>query len=312
VQPCKLRSRDVGSRSKHWCAALAVLQNNTRTCHLCFHLGPSSPLNHSPILEQNRSFPNRGQSGVLCGSAAAPFPSRDGVLHRTGVIARQCGRRECHDDDAPGSARPWQRRLHRPQPHEPSHARHGEQRRHLRPALHATPLRAPHALLVAGLLHHRRAVLAGAVAGEGEDDEDDHHPLWLTAGDHHDHIAVWDARARAVLHWLNLDETRGVTLVSVGGVQDLCCAKGHRSHDWGMIGSVLGLGNGSEGRDLNENINGKCGRCFVKRPGAARQWLDLDPTTLDRCLHGCTKSPIAPNMLPMSSYAFSALYLVIL
>jgi hypothetical protein len=79
-----------------------------------------------------------------------------------------------------------------------------------------------------------------------------------------------------------------------------CCAKGHRDHDWGTSGYVLGLGNGSEGRrDLNENINGKCGRCFVKRPGAAHQWLDLDPTTLDHSLHGCTKSLIAPDTLPI-------------
>jgi hypothetical protein len=66
-----------------------------------------------------------------------------------------------------------------------------------------------------------------------------------------------------------------------------CCAEGHRGHDWGTTGPVLGLGNGLEGRrDLNENVNGKCGCCFVKR-----QWLDLDPTSLNHSLHGCTKYP---------------------
>jgi hypothetical protein len=39
---------------------LTVLQNNARTCHLCFHLGPSSPPNRSPIPEHSRTFPNHG------------------------------------------------------------------------------------------------------------------------------------------------------------------------------------------------------------------------------------------------------------
>jgi hypothetical protein len=76
--------------------------------------------------------------------------------------------------------------------------------------------------------------LAGAVAGEGEDDEDDCRPLRLTAGDHHDRIVVWDAR---VLHWLNLDETRGVALVSIGGVQDLCWI--HHASGW-LLAAING------------------------------------------------------------------------
>jgi WD repeat-containing protein 11 len=82
----------------------------------------------------------------------------------------------------------------------------------------------------------RRAppALAGAVAGEGEDDEDDCRPLRLTAGDHHDRIVVWDAR---VLHWLNLDETRGVALVSIGGVQDLCWI--HHASGW-LLAAING------------------------------------------------------------------------
>jgi WD repeat-containing protein 11 len=53
-----------------------------------------------------------------------------------------------------------------------------------------------------------------AAAGQGEED-DGCPPLRLAAGDRHGRVAVWDARARAVLHWLNLDDARG-------GVQDLC------------------------------------------------------------------------------------------
>jgi hypothetical protein len=49
---------------------LAVLQNNAGTCHLCFHLGPSSPPNRSPIPEQSRSFPNRGRGGAAAHATA--------------------------------------------------------------------------------------------------------------------------------------------------------------------------------------------------------------------------------------------------
>ncbi|KAK3155963.1 hypothetical protein QOZ80_2AG0101060 [Eleusine coracana subsp. coracana] len=79
--------------------------------------------------------------------------------------------------------------------------------------------------------------LAGAAAGEGEDDDDDRRPLRLAAGDRHGRIAVWDARARAVLHWLNLDETRGVAPGSGGGVQDLCWI--HHGSGW-LLASIHG------------------------------------------------------------------------
>jgi hypothetical protein len=38
------------------------------------------------------------------------------------------------------------------------------------------------------------------------DDDDEDRSLRLAAGDRHGGIAVWYARARDVLHWLNLDE----------------------------------------------------------------------------------------------------------
>ncbi|TVU33503.1 hypothetical protein EJB05_25326 [Eragrostis curvula] len=79
--------------------------------------------------------------------------------------------------------------------------------------------------------------LASAAAGEGEDDDDDRRPLRLAAGDRHGRIAVWDARARAVLHWLNLDETRGVAPGSGGGVQDLCWI--HHASGW-LLASIHG------------------------------------------------------------------------
>ncbi|KAF8685963.1 hypothetical protein HU200_043888 [Digitaria exilis] len=56
----------------------------------------------------------------------------------------------------------------------------------------------------------------------GNDDDDERRPLRLAAGDRHGRIAVWDARARAVLCWLSLDEARGVAPGSSGGVQDIC------------------------------------------------------------------------------------------
>jgi hypothetical protein len=68
-------------RSNHW--RPAVLQNNARTCHLCFHLGPSSPSNHSPILlpskpfpKQSWSFPNRGRGGSRRSSSRGCWPWR--------------------------------------------------------------------------------------------------------------------------------------------------------------------------------------------------------------------------------------------
>jgi hypothetical protein len=54
---------------------LGVSQNNARTCHLCFHLGPS-PSNRSPILEQSRSFPNRGCDGPWRSSSRGCWPCR--------------------------------------------------------------------------------------------------------------------------------------------------------------------------------------------------------------------------------------------
>uniref|UniRef100_A0A0D9VBZ7 Uncharacterized protein n=1 Tax=Leersia perrieri TaxID=77586 RepID=A0A0D9VBZ7_9ORYZ len=78
--------------------------------------------------------------------------------------------------------------------------------------------------------------LAAAAAG-GDGDDDDRRPLRLAAGDRHGRIAVWDARARHVLHWLNLDETRGVAPGSGGGVQDLCWI--HHASGW-LLASVHG------------------------------------------------------------------------
>ncbi|XP_062218149.1 uncharacterized protein LOC133918327 [Phragmites australis] len=77
--------------------------------------------------------------------------------------------------------------------------------------------------------------LAGAAGGDAEDD--DRRPLRLAAGDRHGRIAVWDARARAVLHWLNLDEARGVAPGSGGGVQDLCWI--HHGSGW-LLASIHG------------------------------------------------------------------------
>jgi WD repeat-containing protein 11 len=77
----------------------------------------------------------------------------------------------------------------------------------------------------------------GSVAGEGDGDDDERSPLRLAAGDRHGRIAVWDARARAVLHWLNLDETRGVAPGTAGGVQDLCWI--HHTSEW-LLASIHG------------------------------------------------------------------------
>ncbi|RLM80940.1 hypothetical protein C2845_PM12G02080 [Panicum miliaceum] len=64
-------------------------------------------------------------------------------------------------------------------------------------------------------------------------DDDDCRPLRLAAGDRHGRIAVWDARARAVLCWLNLDEVRSVAPGSGGGVQDLCWV--HHAAGWLLV-----------------------------------------------------------------------------
>ncbi|KAL5208008.1 hypothetical protein ABZP36_032443 [Zizania latifolia] len=50
-------------------------------------------------------------------------------------------------------------------------------------------------------------------------------------------MAVWDARSRLVLHWLNLDETRGVAPGSGGGVQDLCWI--HHASGW-LLAAIHG------------------------------------------------------------------------
>ncbi|OEL29402.1 hypothetical protein BAE44_0009580 [Dichanthelium oligosanthes] len=68
-------------------------------------------------------------------------------------------------------------------------------------------------------------------------DDDDRRPLLLAAGDRHGRIAVWDARARAVLCWLNLDEARCVAPGSGGGVQDLCWI--HHASGW-ILASIHG------------------------------------------------------------------------
>ncbi|RLN08112.1 hypothetical protein C2845_PM11G14000 [Panicum miliaceum] len=68
-------------------------------------------------------------------------------------------------------------------------------------------------------------------------DDDDSRPLRLAAGDRHGRIAVWDARARAVLCWLNLDEVRSVAPGSGGGVQDLCWV--HHAAGW-LLASIHG------------------------------------------------------------------------
>ncbi|KAL6888632.1 hypothetical protein ACP4OV_009658 [Aristida adscensionis] len=76
-----------------------------------------------------------------------------------------------------------------------------------------------------------------SLAGAHPDDDDDRRPLRLAAGDRHGRIAVWDARARAVLHWLNLDEARGVAPGTSGGVQDLCWI--HHAGGW-LLASIHG------------------------------------------------------------------------
>uniref|UniRef100_A0A0E0JVA1 Uncharacterized protein n=1 Tax=Oryza punctata TaxID=4537 RepID=A0A0E0JVA1_ORYPU len=74
-------------------------------------------------------------------------------------------------------------------------------------------------------------------AAGDDDDDDERRPLRLAAGDRHGRIAVWDARARLVLHWLNLDETRGVAPGSGGGIQDLCWI--HHASGW-LLASIHG------------------------------------------------------------------------
>lgn len=68
-------------------------------------------------------------------------------------------------------------------------------------------------------------------------DDDDRRSLRLAAGDRHGRIAVWDARARAVLCWLNLDEARSVAPGSSGGVQDICWV--HHDSGW-LLASIHG------------------------------------------------------------------------
>jgi hypothetical protein len=78
------------------------------------------------------------------------------------------------------------------------------------------------------------SLAAAEDAGLGEDD---HRPLRLAAGDRHGRIAVWDARARLLLHLLNLDESRSVAPGTSGGVQDLCWI--HHASGW-LLASIHG------------------------------------------------------------------------
>ncbi|KAK1614663.1 hypothetical protein QYE76_020180 [Lolium multiflorum] len=83
----------------------------------------------------------------------------------------------------------------------------------------------------------RWAPAGSLAAGLADDDADDHRPLRLAAGDRHGRIAVWDARARAVLHLLSLDESRSVAPGTSGGVQDLCWI--HHASGW-LLASIHG------------------------------------------------------------------------
>ncbi|KAF7083409.1 hypothetical protein CFC21_087207 [Triticum aestivum] len=76
-----------------------------------------------------------------------------------------------------------------------------------------------------------------AAAEDAAGAEDDHRPLRLAAGDRHGRIAVWDARARAVLRLLSLDESRSVAPGTSGGVQDLCWI--HHASGW-LLASIHG------------------------------------------------------------------------
>nr|BAJ97189.1 predicted protein [Hordeum vulgare subsp. vulgare] len=76
-----------------------------------------------------------------------------------------------------------------------------------------------------------------AAADDAAGAEDDHRPLRLAAGDRHGRVAVWDARARAVLHLLSLDESRSVAPGTSGGVQDLCWI--HHASGW-LLASIHG------------------------------------------------------------------------
>lgn len=61
-------------------------------------------------------------------------------------------------------------------------------------------------------LCHRRPLDAPRHAiPQRHDDDDDRRPLRLAEGDSHDCIAVRDACARAVLHWLNLNKAHDIT-----------------------------------------------------------------------------------------------------
>lgn len=71
-------------------------------------------------------------------------------------------------------------------------------------------------------LCHRRPLDAPRHAIPQRHDDDDCRPLCLAVGDSHGYIAVRDACARAVLHWLNLNKAHDIAPDSRGGVQDLC------------------------------------------------------------------------------------------
>jgi hypothetical protein len=71
------------------------------------------------------------------------------------------------------------------------------------------------------LYHHRPLGATRHAIPQRHDDDDDCRPLRLAVGDSHGCIAVRDACARAVLHWLNLNKAHDIALGSRGGVQDL-------------------------------------------------------------------------------------------
>jgi hypothetical protein len=104
------------------------------------------------------------------------------------------------------------------------------------------------------------------------------------AREHHHHGAP-DDRIAVRSHWR-------------GGGRHRARGTVRRQSHRGPTSSVLGLGNDSEGRDLNENINDNCRRYFIKWPGATRV-KSRSNRALDRSLHACTKSPIASDTLPI-------------
>lgn len=66
-------------------------------------------------------------------------------------------------------------------------------------------------------LCHRRPLDAPRHAIPQRHDDDDCRPLCLAVGDSHGYIAVRDACARAVLHWLNLNKAHDIAPDSRGG-----------------------------------------------------------------------------------------------